>query len=149
MGVYITVILVDMGKEDTAPLCEWRKERGIGGGGVLISFGDLQRDHPQHLFSPSYGVFCGRTALNEASLYISVQASEPMLMHPRRHAPSTLFTHGAHTRTKASCVCGSTEGAHISLYQRAGGNRVISGGNSRLHLRGQTIAASDQSGGDA
>lgn len=142
-----------MGKEDTVPLCEWRKERGVGRGGAYQSRGSTERP-PQHLFSPSYRVFCGRTAPNEASLYISVQASEPMLMRPRRHAPSTLFTHGAHTRTKASCVCGSTEGAHISLYQRArgggvGGNRVISGGNSRLRLRGQTIAASDQSGGDA
>lgn len=129
-----------MGKEDTAPpFVSGEKSEEWGGGGCAYqSRGSTERPPPQHLFSPSYRVFCGRAARNEASLYISVQASEPMLMRPRRHAPSTLFTHGAHTRTKASCVCGSTEGAHISLYQRAGdggvgdggGDRVISGGNS-------------------
>lgn len=56
----------------------------------------------------------------------------------------TRYTH-THVQTKAACVQVRTEGAHISLYQSGG----ISGGNSRLCLRGQTIATSDQSGGDA
>lgn len=142
MGVYMTGLNSDTcvygERRYGPPLCERRKERGVGRRGVCLSVSGIYRETPpQHLFSPSYRVFCGRAAPNEASLYISVQASEPMLMRPRRHAPSTLFTHGAHTRTKASCVCRSTEGAHISLYQRAGdggvgdggGDRVISGGN--------------------
>lgn len=69
------------------------------------------------------------------------------LLHSFTHPPTTTTPPHSHihTSTKAPCVCGSTEGAHISLYQ----SRGISGGNSRLCLRGQTIATSDQSGGDA
>lgn len=64
-----------------------------------------------------------------ASICISVQASKPCFFCTRVW------------NTKAPSVCRSTEGAHISIY-RSGG---ISGGNSRLRLGGQTMAASDQS----
>lgn len=54
--------------------------------------------------------------------------------------------------TKAPCVCGSTEGAHISLYQ----SRSVWGGHIRRQFQTvsrmggggcRTIATSDQSGG--
>lgn len=63
---------------------------------------------------------CGRMLLNEALALrcISVQASKPRWC-TFAAAPSTPFTH-THANTKAPCVWGNTEGAHISLYQSWG-----------------------------
>lgn len=93
---------------------------------------------PFFLFIQNVAVgICGRMFLNEALKFhcISVQASK--LRWCAFAAPLTPFTH-THANTKAPCVWGNTEGAHISLYQSWGHIRSqfqpFSEGRQWLHL---------------
>lgn len=129
-------MLVVCRKLDMSALCEWRKEQE----GALIGRGNLQRFSP--LF---YHIECSCWNLweNDSEWTLAIIGPRSALVCRLANHANALSL--LHTHTKALCVSRSTEGAHISLYH----SRGISGGNSRLCLAGQTIATSDQSGGDA
>lgn len=113
-------------------------------GEPLSAFGDLWRFFP---FSPLlHHIECACWNLweNDSEWTLAIIGPRSALVCKLANHANALsllhslpsFTHcgdtHTHIHTKAPCVCQSTEGAHISLYQSGG----ISGGNSRLCLGG-------------
>ena len=142
------MIPVEYGKSDMASLCDWRKEWG-GDGNQLPLYVEVPHHTTTDIFSsfspPPYRIILQKSV--GEWLWIKPRHPSALVCRLANHANALSLPHcftRSDTHTKAPCVWGSTEGAHISLYQ----SRGISGGNPRLCLRAETIGTSDQSGGD-